>query len=588
MKKYQKLATVGMLSVLLGGVVPPLVQPLTPVYAVDNVSATVPAQTTVTITKLQAAQYKKIIFNDNGETKTLDELKAALDVQDLTTLDGVTFKWYKITDSKTDAELSKMTEQQLDALYNEKGTLTATANGGKTTFTRSKDQYNEGKGYWVIEQSAPQNVSNAYGVPFRLQFPMAASDGSGYLTNVNVYPKNVSATVPTPDKDVENVGQNEGSYNIGDKINFYLKGTIPKNIGDYSTYRFNDTFDSTLDFAGEEGVKEVKFGSNNILTKGAEYTVSWDSAKRTVQVSLTEAGLKRVTTTVPFEKRNNPDATALDTTANTDDTPYLQVKLEASISKDAVVGKPIANKTTITFNNRGGNNGDPKPTPPDGETPPPGEDTPPVPPVTPPEEPPTTPPSPDVYVYTGGKRFVKEDSNNTNKKLAGAEFKIFASNEANASAVKWTQAMIDANAATSTNSAKFGGEVAVGKEIVLKSDADGSFEIKGLAYTPETSTDTKGDGSRKYYLQETKAPAGYVLLTDKIEFEVNQTSYHSAPSGVNVGTQAGDAVQQAVKNNKRPNIPNTGGIGTIIFIVIGLALMTVAMFGMKKDKKESN
>lgn len=583
MKKQKQLVQLGVLVALLGGVVAPLAQPLVPIVPVAAESlattAEIPASTKVNITKLQADSFKKIIENKNGEAKSLDQLKTELGV-DVKPLPGVVFKWYKVTDAKTDAELRKMTAAQLDAAYKENGELSATDAKGLATFTRNKDQYGT---YWVIEKSAPEEVSKAYAVPFRLTFPMSASDGSGYLREVNVYPKNVTSNTPIPDKDVEKVGQNEGSYNIGDTVNFHLKGTIPKNINDYQKYQFNDIIDPQLDYVG---VSKVTVGGTE-LTKDTHYTVSYDTANRKVVVALTDAGLDWIAKNVPFEKRGLfADQAALDKATNTADTPYVDVTLQAKINEKAVLGKGIKNETTITFNNRGGQHGEPKePTPPPGEdvpptppgeTPPPGEDVPP----TPPGE---TPPAPPVYVYTGGKRFVKVGEKDTDK-LAGAEFQLY-SEKKGGEALKWNESLIKANK-TAIDAGKFGGTIEAGQTIVLKSDAKGEFEIKGLSYTPNTTTDTViGDGEKSYYLQETKAPAGYVLLTGRIEFKVNQTSYNTKPTTIEVN--AGDAAAQLVKNNKRPNIPHTGGIGTIIFVVSGLALMGLALFGMKKDKKHS-
>ncbi|MDT9120755.1 prealbumin-like fold domain-containing protein, partial [Escherichia coli] len=91
------------------------------------------------------------------------------------------------------------------------------------------------------------------------------------------------------------------------------------------------------------------------------------------------------------------------------------------------------------------------------------------------------------------------------------------------------------------------------------SDADGSFEIKGLAY----AIDAEATGAEvKYKLKETKAPAGYVIPEAPIEFAVNQTSYNKTPTTIDV--DKADAAPQEITNNKRPEIPNTGGIGTAI------------------------
>lgn len=103
------------------------------------------------------------------------------------------------------------------------------------------------------------------------------------------------------------------------------------------------------------------------------------------------------------------------------------------------------------------------------------------------------------------------------------------------------------------------------------SDSNGFFEVTGLAY-----------GS--YELQETKAPEGYAKLTSPIGFTINESSYTtgniaSLPTG---SSSASDATE--IKNNK-VTIPQTGGIGTIIFIIAGLAIMGTAVVVMKKRQE---
>lgn len=84
---------------------------------------------------------------------------------------------------------------------------------------------------------------------------------------------------------------------------------------------------------------------------------------------------------------------------------------------------------------------------------------------------------------------------------------------------------------------------------------DGSFEVKGLAYG-------------EYQLIETKAPEGYAKLTSPQDFTVSGTSYS-------------DTTIIDIENNK-VTIPQTGGMGTIIFVVAGLLIMGTALVVMKK------
>lgn len=97
------------------------------------------------------------------------------------------------------------------------------------------------------------------------------------------------------------------------------------------------------------------------------------------------------------------------------------------------------------------------------------------------------------------------------------------------------------------------------KAMVFTSDRDGKFEVRGLK---------KGD----YFLKEIKAPDGYALLQNEIKFNVNETSYEEA--------------NRIQVKNKKVTIPQTGGIGTVIFTVAGVTIMGGALFAMRKRRQE--
>ena len=112
--------------------------------------------------------------------------------------------------------------------------------------------------------------------------------------------------------------------------------------------------------------------------------------------------------------------------------------------------------------------------------------------------------------------------------------------------------------------------------VTLVSDKQGKFEITGLE---------KGT----YYLVETKAPQGYAKKTEEEEFTVGAGTYAAHENGVtyeadtSVNTEGQKAEAQRV-NNKLVTIPQTGGIGSVIFIVAGLAIMAGAFVAYKKSQ----
>ncbi|HFV0186686.1 TPA: isopeptide-forming domain-containing fimbrial protein [Streptococcus agalactiae] len=106
--------------------------------------------------------------------------------------------------------------------------------------------------------------------------------------------------------------------------------------------------------------------------------------------------------------------------------------------------------------------------------------------------------------------------------------------------------------------------------VKLISNDKGQFEITGL---------TEG----QYSLEETQAPTGYAKLSGD---NVNATSY-SKGSAQDIeytqGSKTKDA-QQVI--NKKVTIPQTGGIGTIFFTIIGLSIMLGAVVIMKRRQSE--
>ena len=242
---------------------------------------------------------------------------------------------------------------------------------------------------------------------------------------------------------------------------------------------------------------------------------------------------------------------------------------------------------------------------------------------------PLNPTEPEVVYY--GKRFVKADAN-TGERLQGAEFVIknaegkflalkdITATEGEGKVLADAKAAYDAaveawNAAVKANpdTADEEIEVTIGTEQVkgktavmakiaelqgkyetafkaaknaytwvdsqdaanvvkLVSDAQGKFEIVGLE---------KGT----YSLVETKAPGKYAKLNDQ-EFTVGEGTYASHENGVkyegteNVVNGTGNEAQRI--DNKLISIPQTGGIGTIIFTAIGLAIMASAIIAIKK------
>ena len=244
----------------------------------------------------------------------------------------------------------------------------------------------------------------------------------------------------------------------------------------------------------------------------------------------------------------------------------------------------------------------------------------------------------EVIVRTGGKKFVKTNQDGT-VRLAGAEFivgrtvdgkkKYIALKDTNTSAAeksayeaaekKYIDAINAWNKAVEDNKAKKAEEQVADEELTVTIDGqqvkgktaveakiaefksardeaydamnlqwklvdsendafkfvtnqDGQWEVKGLKY----------DVDDAYFYKETKSPQGYADNKDEYKFTINKDSYK------NVGDIAYE--KEGTKNdakkivNTKVTIPQTGGIGSVIFIVAGLAIMAGAFVAYKKSQ----
>lgn len=144
----------------------------------------------------------------------------------------------------------------------------------------------------------------------------------------------------------------------------------------------------------------------------------------------------------------------------------------------------------------------------------------------------------EVKLYTAKIIIDKFETENEEKKLAGAQFVLmngsseFYVYNADTEKVSWAAAQKDAT--------------------VITTDENGSAAFIGLQ-----------DGT--YTLKEIKAPAGYNLLTDTIDITV-------------AGSDTDDTkltVTAEVANNTGSRLPSTGGMGTTVFYILGIAMMIV-------------
>ena len=164
-------------------------------------------------------------------------------------------------------------------------------------------------------------------------------------------------------------------------------------------------------------------------------------------------------------------------------------------------------------------------------------------------------------VYNAELVIDKHQLGNTAIKLPEAKFVLYkevtteGAAEATKMYYKWNEAAKKVEWVTEKNSAT-----------TVTTDDNGAAFFRGIA---------EGD----YYLEETKAPAGYNQLTGPVEISIN-----------NLGTQASLSITVSVSNQAGTLLPSTGGMGTTIFYVLGAVLVVGAgvLLVTKKRMSDAN
>lgn len=459
-------------------------------------------------------------------------------------LPGITFTAWDISEDFYAELRSRLTGNETDAEYNtiakevmndfelnnapnatRVGTDQTTDQDGNANFTNLPTKNADGTyKVYFFEEHASQGVEiGSYKLIMML--PMKGSNGQD-LTKIHLYPKN---KVEGEDPEKELVDDNgdplpprpAGAYDfeVGQQIHYRASFVIPSQIGDlvngaprYTKLEFKDAVDQT----------GVKFeGIDQIVIGGTAVTPATFLANATDDYYNTAAPF---TGYAGFNIAMNLTGAAGPATAQYL-SQYAGQRIEfyytVSFTDETPVDLDINNEFTVTMNHDGGQD--------DVKT-----------------------NDPIDPIITGGKKFFKHEDGET-KGLAGAEFVVIR--EVNGveqyltvgtDSKTWTPVGPNEDYANATK---------------FISDADGRFEVTGLAY---------GD----YMLREIKAPNGFQKLTDDVDFEIDKDSYNNATA------------LPIANSSKGGTLPSTGGMGIIAFIVIGLGLMAAAIVRYRRVRFE--
>lgn len=361
---------------------------------------------------------------------------------------------------------------------------------------------------------------------------------------VNVEAK---GSVPTSTKKIKEDSTDKwgdtADLDVGQEAPFKLTGTMPSNIADFTTYKYGfkdfiskgftlrEGFDAT-DLTVKIGDKKITPDTVNVTditddTHGAEY-----NGGKQIEIMFTDL-------------KATAKAAGVDLTASSEVT----VEYTAKVNEHAVIGgKGNPNKSLVVYQ-KGFNDGDGT-----GETP---ED--------------------EVWAFTYQLDTTKVDSANPETKLKDAQFRLYNSDKTKSAEIKDNKIVkwVDGDAGT-----------------VITTPEGGVFNITGL------DADT-------YYLKEIKAPAGYNLPTgDDAYFkfviaatlgvdkagkgEIKSLTITPGAEKAVPGDIPNGKVEMNITNTSGSTLPETGGIGTAIFTVVGLLVMAGAAGAFVWRRKQNS
>lgn len=353
------------------------------------------------------------------------------------------------------------------------------------------------------------------------------------VEDVNIAPKSV---FPTVDKEVwdeeadgETAGENWGEtadHNLNESFSFKLIASLPASThyADYEAYKliFNDTMSAGVTFE-----KMVSVTVDGVTFTSEQYACSATENQTGGTWTLTLDDIK---------------VEGVDLT----DGAVVEVIYNAHLNENAVVGNIDDNKNTVYLqysnNPNAGGEGDL------GQT---EEDT--------------------VWVFTYELDVTKVDGKDNTQKLKDAQFRLYrevtdtidqgATEGADGGDVgdtsDGTETVTKEYVIVDENSKVTGWTKDETRASILISGDDGLFKIIGLDHGV-------------YQLEEIKAPAGYNLLEAPVEVVIHAVHTEnidkiSAQSVIKIN----DADAIIVENNAGTTLPETGGIGTTIFYIVG-------------------
>ena len=361
---------------------------------------------------------------------------------------------------------------------------------------------------------------------------------------VNVEAK---GSVPTSTKKIKEDSTDQwgdtADLDVGQEAPFKLTGTMPSNIADFTTYKYGFKDFISKGFTLPEG-----FSAKDLTVKIGDKVVTPDTVNGTDITDDTHGaeynGGKQIEIMFTDLK-----ATAKAASVELTKDSVVTVEYKATVNEQAIIGgKGNPNKSLVVYQ-KDVTDGDGL-----GETP---ED--------------------EVWAFTYQLDTTKVDSADPNTKLKDAQFRLYNSDKTKSAEIKDNKIVkwVDGDAGT-----------------VITTPEGGVFNIKGL------DADT-------YYLKEIKAPAGYNLPTgddayfkfviaasltvgDDGKGKIESLTITPGKEKATDGDIANGKVSMNITNTSGSTLPETGGIGTAIFTVVGLLVMAGAAGAFVWRRKQNS
>lgn len=416
--------------------------------------------------------------------------------------------------------------------------------------------------YLVVETRVPENVTSTCN-PFFVSLPMTTIDGSGWLYDVTVYPKNQTGN-PDLEKTVReaknSTGKNTGSLtditdgyahtatsSVGDTVDYQIISTLPtitSKASSLSEYTYVDTMSKGIKYNKNDVVIEFFRDAgctDKIATwdeSSGKFAVAYDDAANTMTIRMTDTGLSEIneaaTVYTDSVKRGYSDCA-------------MRITYAATLTADAQMGDTDnPNEVVLTWRRTNNTYFDTL------------KDC--------------------CHVYTYGIDVLKQFSDNGGN-LRNVKFNLHNDTDNCYIIADLKDGIYYAKGVTTKKS----------DATTFVPNAQGHIVVKGL------EDDT-------YSLTEIATDKGYVLLKESVKIVITTKengacekcgakllTASATVNGKDVTMTDGNAiVPLTVVNNPGFDLPKTGGYGTWMFTIGGVALLGAAAFIVVKSRKHKS